>query len=89
MPSSASTSLTRTLDIENARFRLKFEELFYIQLNLLRYKGSRAKNTHGFLFSVVGERLNSFYTNNLPLPLPTRRRGSYERYVPILAAAGR
>src|SRR5690606_30807244 len=32
-------------DIENARFRLKFEELFYIQLNLLRYKGNRTKNT--------------------------------------------
>ncbi|MBE0679151.1 MAG: ATP-dependent DNA helicase RecG [Bacteroidales bacterium] len=56
-------------DIENARFRLKFEELFYIQLNLLRYKGSRTKNTRGFLFSVVGEKLNSFYTNNLPFTL--------------------
>lgn len=57
------------LEIENARFRLKFEELFYIQLNLLRYKGSRTKNTRGFLFSVVGERLNSFYANNLPFAL--------------------
>ncbi len=56
-------------EIENARFRLKFEELFYIQLNLLRYKGSRTKNTRGFLFSVVGERLNSFYANNLPFAL--------------------
>ncbi len=56
-------------DIENARFRLKFEELFYIQLNLLRYKGSRTKNTRGFLFSVVGEKLNSFYANNLPFTL--------------------
>jgi ATP-dependent DNA helicase RecG len=56
-------------DIENARFRLKFEELFYIQLNLLRYKGSRAKKTHGFLFSVVGDRLNSFYKKNLPFAL--------------------
>jgi ATP-dependent DNA helicase RecG len=57
------------LDIENARFRLKFEELFFIQLNLLRYKGNRERKTHGFLFSVVGERLNSFYTNNLPFTL--------------------
>ena len=56
-------------DLENARFRLKFEELFYIQLNLLRYKGSRAKNTRGFIFSVVGDRLNSFYKNNLPFAL--------------------
>jgi ATP-dependent DNA helicase RecG len=56
-------------DIENARFRLKFEELFYIQLNLLRYKGIRTRKTHGFLFSVVGDRLNSFYKNNLPFSL--------------------
>ena len=56
-------------DIEKARFRLKFEELFYIQLNLLRYKGMRTRKTHGFLFSVVGERLNSFYRNNLPFSL--------------------
>ncbi len=56
-------------DIENALFRLKFEELFYIQLNLLRYKGRRAKTTHGLRFGVVGEKLNSFYRNNLPFPL--------------------
>ncbi|MBE0666816.1 MAG: ATP-dependent DNA helicase RecG, partial [Bacteroidales bacterium] len=56
-------------DIENARFRLKFEELFYIQLNLLRYKGARAKNTRGFIFSVVGDRLNTFYRSNLPFSL--------------------
>ena len=56
-------------DIENARFRLKFEELFYIQLNLLRYKGIRTRKTHGFLFSIVGDRLNSFYKNNLPFSL--------------------
>jgi ATP-dependent DNA helicase RecG len=58
-----------SIDIENARFRLKFEELFYIQLNLLRYKGSRTKNTRGFLFSVVGERLNTFYATRLPFSL--------------------
>ena len=56
-------------DIENARFRLKFEELFYIQLNLLLYKGNRARKTHGFVFSVVGDRLNSFYRDNLPFTL--------------------
>lgn len=56
-------------DIENARFRLKFEELFYIQLNLLRYKGIRAKKTHGFVFSVVGDRLNTFYRQKLPFDL--------------------
>ncbi len=56
-------------DIEKSRFRLKFEELFFIQLNLLRYKGVRSKSTRGFIFSVVGDRLNSFYANNLPFEL--------------------
>ncbi|MCU0378525.1 MAG: ATP-dependent DNA helicase RecG [Bacteroidales bacterium] len=62
------------LDIEKARFRLKFEELFYIQLNLLRYKGNREKKTHGFLFPVVGDRLNSFYKNNLPFALTNAQK---------------
>ncbi len=61
-------------DIENARFRLKFEELFYIQLNLLRYKGSRAKKTHGFVFSVVGDRLNTFYRQKLPFDLTAAQK---------------
>ncbi len=56
-------------DIERARYRLKFEELFYIQLNLMRYKNRRDKVKHGFVFSVVGERLNGFYHNALPFPL--------------------
>ncbi len=61
-------------DIENARFRLKFEELFYIQLNLLRYKGSRSKTTHGFVFSVVGDRLNTFYRQKLPFDLTNAQK---------------
>jgi len=56
-------------DIEKARYRLKFEELFYIQLNLLRYKYRRTVVTRGFIFGSVGERLNSFYRNSLPFPL--------------------
>jgi len=56
-------------DIEKARYRLKFEELFYIQLNLLRYKHRRTEVTHGFVFGVVGERLNNFYKTRLPFPL--------------------
>ncbi len=55
--------------VEKARFRLKFEELFFIQLKLLRYKGIRSKSTPGFLFPLVGDRLNSFYANNLPFEL--------------------
>lgn len=56
-------------EVERSRFRLKFEELFYIQMNLLRYKASRSRKFKGFVFSNVGNSFNNFYYNNLPFPL--------------------
>jgi len=56
-------------ELEKARRRLKFEELFYIQLNLLRYKTNRNIKLKGFVFSSVGENFNKFYHNNLPFQL--------------------
>ncbi len=56
-------------ELEKARYRLKFEELFYIQLNLLRYKTNRNLKFKGFVFSSVGENFNNFYYNNLPFTL--------------------
>jgi ATP-dependent DNA helicase RecG len=56
-------------ELEKARYRLKFEELFYIQLNLLRYKTNRNIKLKGFVFSTVGENFNNFYHNNLPFSL--------------------
>jgi ATP-dependent DNA helicase RecG len=56
-------------ELEKARFRLKFEELFYIQLNLLRYKTLRSIKQKGFVFSSVGDNFNNFYYNNLPFSL--------------------
>ena len=56
-------------ELEKARYRLKFEELFYIQLNLLRFKTFRSFNQKGFVFSNVGENFNNFYHNNLPFSL--------------------
>jgi ATP-dependent DNA helicase RecG len=56
-------------ELEKARYRLKFEELFYIQLNLLRYKLTRNMSCPGFIFKTVGEKFNSFYFNNLPFKL--------------------
>lgn len=56
-------------ELERARYRLKFEELFYIQLNLLRYKNKRSQRFKGFVFSSVGENFNNFYFNNLPFSL--------------------
>ncbi len=58
-----------TDELDRCRYRLKFEELFYIQLNLLRLKTNRNLKTRGFIFSNVGEYFNNFYFNNLPFTL--------------------
>ena len=58
-----------TKNLERARVRLKFEELFYIQLNILRYASDQRRKYRGYVFSQVGEVFNSFYHNNLPFPL--------------------
>jgi ATP-dependent DNA helicase RecG len=55
--------------LDKARYRLKFEELFYIQLNLLRLKTNRNLKLKGFVFSNVGKYFNSFYYNNLQFNL--------------------
>jgi ATP-dependent DNA helicase RecG len=61
-------------ELEKARHRLKFEELFYIQLNLIRYKNNRSTKLKGFLFSNVGKNFNNFYYNNLPFSLTNAQK---------------
>lgn len=56
-------------DIRNAQFRLKFEELFYIQLDLLNRKLIRTERSKGHVISKVGDRFNDFYQNRLPFEL--------------------
>ncbi|MDX9929153.1 MAG: ATP-dependent DNA helicase RecG [Bacteroidales bacterium] len=56
-------------EIDQARYRLKFEELFYIQLNLVKQKSFRNTKTIGIIFDKVGEHLNSFYKKHLPFEL--------------------
>ncbi len=55
--------------LQNATFRLKFEELFYIQLKILSLKHKRHDVFRGFVFSQVGFNFNKFYENNLPFEL--------------------
>lgn len=55
--------------IKNAQFRLKFEELFYIQLKLLSLKSLRTQKFKGHLFKVVGDIFNTYFHNHLPFEL--------------------
>ena len=56
-------------DLERARLRLKFEELFFIQLNILRYASDQRRKFRGYIFSKVGDVFNTFYNQYLPFPL--------------------
>ena len=56
-------------ELTQANYRLKFEELFYVQLSVLRYARLRQGTIRGHVFSRVGEYFNDFYSNNLPFQL--------------------
>jgi len=60
---------TSAKQLQRAQARLKFEELFLIQLKLLQANKGRKLNTKGFIFSKVGEKFNQFYTHQLPFEL--------------------
>ena len=55
--------------LQRARTRLKFEELFYLQLNIQRYSNRRTAAVQGFRFPRIGRFFNSFYSEVLPFPL--------------------
>ena len=55
--------------LDRARLRLKFEELFYLQLDIQRYARRRSSTTQGFRFTRVGQFFNNFYNQFLPFPL--------------------
>jgi len=60
--------------LAKAQFRLKFEELFYIQLQLISKKMLRKQKIKGFNFDQVGEHFNSFYKNHLPFELTSAQK---------------
>lgn len=55
--------------MQNARYRLKFEEIFYVQLNILRYASDQRRKYRGYVFEHVGREFNDFYHNHLPFQL--------------------
>ena len=60
--------------MQKAVFRLKFEELFFLQLQLARTRIAQTKKLKGLVFSEVGEVFNAFYNNYLPFPLTNAQK---------------
>ena len=55
--------------LQRAQFRMKYEELFFLQLNILKYIKGREERRVGFVFSRVGNYFNNFYNHVLAFPL--------------------
>ena len=55
--------------LQRAQFRLKYDELFMLQLNILRYASNRNAKLKGFVFGTVGYYFNHFYSECLPFAL--------------------
>lgn len=60
--------------LTKAQQRLKFEELFFIQLQLIRKKLIHKNSIKGYIFDTVGEHFNSFYSNHLPFELTNAQK---------------
>ncbi|MBX7094974.1 MAG: ATP-dependent DNA helicase RecG [Flavobacteriales bacterium] len=61
-------------NMNRAVWRMKFEELFFLQLQLVRAKITQTKKTKGFSFSEVGEMFNRFYKDHLPFELTNAQK---------------
>ena len=55
--------------LRQAQYRLKFDELLGVQLNIQSQRTQRMSRQNGFVFTKVGDKFNSFYNNRLPFPL--------------------
>ena len=65
---------TNSEALRRAEHRLKFEELFYIQLGILRYAKDRQAKYRGFVFEKVADIFNTFYSQNLPFQLTNAQK---------------
>ncbi len=73
----ALTNIHRPCNIhslQRAQFRLKYEELLYLQINILRFASNRKATFKGFLFNKVGNYFNDFYSQHLPFPLTNAQK---------------
>jgi ATP-dependent DNA helicase RecG len=57
------------ITLKKAQLRLKFEELFLIQIRLLKQKANHKQTVAGFVFPVIGDTFNNFYNHHLPFQL--------------------
>ena len=63
-----------TKKLVRAQKRLKFEELFFFQLHLLKTKASRQQKINGYSFNILGDNFNNFYQNYLPFDLTNAQK---------------
>ena len=87
--SLVSIHFPKNADVLNkARQRLKFEELFYIQLNILQQTKWRDQHYKGFVFGQIGHYFNTFYKEHIPFEL-TNAQKRVLREIRIDVASGR
>ena len=63
-----------TQDLQRAQYRLKFEELFFIQLQLIQMKQVRQQKFKGHIFSTIGKYFNQFFNKHLPFELTNAQK---------------
>ena len=61
-------------DLDQAKLRLKFEELFYVQLNIVRYASDHRRKYRGYIMKHIGQIFNGFYNDHLPFPLTNAQK---------------
>ncbi len=60
--------------LQKAQFRMKFEELFFVQLRILKLKVNRNTEIKGLVFSSIGKLFNNFYHDHLPFELTNAQK---------------
>ena len=69
--------------LAKARFRLKFDEFFILQLKLLQLKKVRIEKSTGFIFGTVGHAFNTFFKEQLPFTLTGAQKKVIKEIKPV------